>query len=79
MSSNESEIRVRNFNHDNITKLNQTLANLDWNEVLSIEDPSLAAIKFNNILQSTLDSTCPFSKSKSKNKRINQPLSFVNS
>ena len=65
---------TRNFSKANLGNLTNLLAKADWSEVISENDINIASEKFNSVLVTKLDSTCPHISLKPSKKRrtINQ-------
>ena len=63
----------RNFCKENLQKLNDSLASLNWEDILNEEDPNIAGNKFRVILERELDTYCPLQHIINKAKYPSQP------
>ena len=63
----------RNFSKQNLCKLNLSLAQRSWEEILSEEDPNIASTTFKNILENELNTHCPVQTPSHNAKQPNQP------
>ena len=61
--------RSHTFTKDNVKNLSMNLANTDWTNLFSDEDPTNAAHILENVINEQVEITCPPSKHKQKKQR----------
>lgn len=63
--------KTRIFSNDNLNNLKSTLKQQNWETVLNTDNTNIAYENFNEIIQLSLNSTCPYTFKRAKRKRKN--------